>query len=103
MLYARELIELMQPYPGRRFKMRQLVGYVMRSGRDDPKAKAAARQAVLRALDSLAYTGHVEITGAAARGGGAEYAWHDQSATCAPQKHDSKRDNCARVNTLAMT
>lgn len=61
MLYAHELIELMGAFPGRDFRMGDLVTYV-RNGRElDPKQTMALRKGVERALDALESSGSVIV------------------------------------------
>lgn len=76
MLYARELIELMAPYPGRDWRMVELVRYVS-NGKDlDVRGKRAVRKGVIRALGVLATTGCVLVRPpSVARGGYAVYRW----------------------------
>lgn len=73
MKYAREVIELMSAYPGRTFRMAEIVRYV------NPKAatgeKHSLRRAILRVLDLLADTGAILKHPPAASGGFAEYQW----------------------------
>lgn len=73
MKYASEVIDLLGPYPGRQFRMAEIVRYV------DPRAQGAQRQrirnGVLRVLQSLEEHGQIECQPAATRGGFATYAW----------------------------
>ena len=75
MKYAREVIELMGAYPGRQFKMAELVNYV--SGRHPSKReKNAVRQATLRVLRTLQDSGTVLAhKPESARGGSVLYEW----------------------------
>lgn len=76
MLHAEKIIELLEPYPGRAFRMSEIVRYVS-SGRSlDLKGRRAMRKAVLRVLAALADSQHVEIRPPrAVLGGPAFYAW----------------------------
>lgn len=93
MKYAHEVIELLAPYPGRQFRMAEIVRYVA------PQAAGADRQrvrnGVLRVLESLEEHGSVEITPAASRGGFATYAWqkvpHELSPKCHQKCHNTGR------------
>lgn len=73
MKYAREVIELMSAYPGRDFRMAEIVRYV------NPKAatseKHNLRRAILRVLDLLEDTGAILKQPPVASGGFAEYQW----------------------------
>lgn len=76
MLYARELIDFMGAYPGRDFKMAELVGHVAAGRALDLRQKRAVRKATLRAVEALASTGCVLVRPPrAARGGFAHYRW----------------------------
>lgn len=59
MKYAKEVIELMEPYPGRDWKMAELVNYVAGGRITHVRERNAARQAVLRVIDSLSASGQV--------------------------------------------
>lgn len=73
MKYAHEVIDLLAPYPGRQFRMAEIVRYV------DPKAQGVDRQrirnGVLRVLESLVDNGSVAVEPAVHRGGYATYSW----------------------------
>lgn len=89
MKYAHEVMDLMAPYPGRKFRMAEIVRYV------DPHANGAARQrvhkGVLRVLKSLHEHGQVEIEPAAGLGGFASYAWKVRHQSL--EKCDRNYDN----------
>lgn len=76
MLYARELIEFMGAFPGRDFKMVELVGYIANGRKMDVREKRAVRKAALRAIDALSSSGCVLVRPPrATRGGYAHYRW----------------------------
>ncbi len=82
MLYAREVIGLLQPFPGREFRMKQILRDVeMGHPPPDEKGRASMRRAVLRVLEQLQATGHVSVIAAQGRGGAAIYMWSAKSAT----------------------
>jgi hypothetical protein len=91
--YAKEVMDLMAPYPGRHFRMSDLVRYVA------PRATGPDRQrirnGILRVLESLVDSGHVVIAPAARRGGFATYAWlkvpHEVLQKCHEKCHNSGR------------
>jgi len=91
--YAHEVIDLLAPYPGRQFRMADIVRYVA------PNAQGADRQrvrnGVLRVLESLADNGSVAVEPAAYRGGFATYAWqkvpHELSHKCHEKCHNIGR------------
>ncbi len=93
MKYAHEVMDLLAPYPGRQFRMAEIVRYVA------PRATGADRQrvrnGVLRVLESLCEHGSVEIEPAACRGGFATYAWrkvpHGLSQNCHEKCHNFAR------------
>ncbi|WP_341666907.1 hypothetical protein [Alcaligenes sp. SDU_A2] len=73
MKYASEILGLMRPYPGRAFRMGQLVREAT-SGRSlTPAQTEAARKGVRRVLDYLIEGGHVERIGEGTRS--TSYAW----------------------------
>lgn len=76
MLYARELIEFMGAFPGRDFKMADLVGYIANGRQLELREKRAVRKAAHRAVDALASTGCILVRPPrASRGGFAHYRW----------------------------
>lgn len=62
MLYVSEIVELMAAFPGRGFRIGDVINYV-RNGRElTDKQTRAMREGVARALQALAETGSVAIT-----------------------------------------
>lgn len=94
MKYAKEVMDLMGPYPGRHFRMGELVRYVAPQTIGGPD-RQRVRNGVLRVLESLAESGHVEIVPAIRRGGFATYAWrkvpHEVVQKCHLECHNSGR------------
>ena len=88
MRYAREVINLMAAYPGRQFRMAQLVNSIAGS-RAEHKERKAVKMGVYRVLQQLQEAGSIEITSPDGRGASALYAWRqsvsqcDKSVTCA--------------------
>lgn len=73
MKYASEILHLMRPYPGRQFRMAQLVRDAA-GGRDlSPRQAEAIRKGVRRVLDHLIETGQVERVGGETKS--AAYVW----------------------------
>ncbi len=95
MLYAREIMELLAAYPGRPFKMIQIVRHVRRGVPHTPQEWEAARKAARRALICLEEAGSVVIVPATANGGTTTYAWrkpgHELDAN-----REGNRENIAR-------
>jgi len=77
-LYASEVIALLGAYPGREFKMVEIVRYVA-NGRDmSLREKRTMRKGVLRAIAALNEMGSVLIRPPApSRGGSASYSWRE--------------------------
>jgi len=71
--YAHEILGLMRPYPGRPFRMSQLVHEASGGRTLTPRQMEAVRKGVKRVLDHLIDTGHVERVGGTTRA--AMYAW----------------------------
>lgn len=83
MKYAREVIELLAAYPGREFRMIQIVRHVSSALDLSVRQRNAVRQGVLRVLDSLQNSGQVQKIEEAANS--VLYVWrskvrHDVSA-----------------------
>lgn len=67
-------MDLMAAYPGRQFRMLELVNYI--AGRKaDEREKKQTRKGVWRVLHLLQESGHVEIDNPEGRGAAAKYAW----------------------------
>lgn len=80
MLYAREVIELMGAYPGRDFRMIEVLRYVTNGKELDTKQKTAMRKGVLRVMESLAESGCVLVRPPShQRGGFAVYRWKSET------------------------
>ena len=78
MLYVAEVVELMAAFPGRDFKMADLVGYIANGRALEIREKRAVRKAAHRAVDALASTGCILVhPPRASRGGYAHYRWKD--------------------------
>ncbi len=73
MKYAREVIELLAAYPGRRFKMRQILNHV--APRTARSQAAVVRTGVWRALVALEENGQICIARPERSGAHAEYWW----------------------------
>jgi len=76
MKYAHEVMGLMRPYPGLRFKLIEIVRYV--SGNETPTAKEweRIRKSIRRLLDELEEMGSIHRNEpAAGLGGYANYEW----------------------------
>jgi len=89
MKFAREIIELMAPYPGRDFKMREIIRYVAPQalGRE----RAAVKKSVQRAIAALVDCGSVKRWPPhAVNGASTLYQWREvvanQPAPPVPQK-----------------
>lgn len=61
MLYAREVLELMGSYPGREFRIKEIINYA-RNGRNlTPKARRSMHVAVFRVLRELEQSQTIEV------------------------------------------
>lgn len=87
MKYAAEVMALLAPYPGREFRMRQIVNYVAPKKADERERKRV-QMAIYRVLHTLADSGHVVIAERSTNGAPATYAWREleqsKTVTCAP-------------------
>lgn len=76
MKYAREVIDLMACYPGRQFRLMELVRHVSR-GRDLSVAeKTRIQRGLQRAMEAFQDTGSVVIRVPDEGSHGRTYAWH---------------------------
>ena len=95
MKYATEVIDFMKEFPGRQFRMNEIVRHV------DPAATGLVRQrtrnGVLRVLESLDEHGLIDVEKATQRGGFATYAWkvpHQLSQKCHAKCHNTAGPLC---------
>lgn len=79
MKYAKEVIDLLAAYPGRRFKMRQILNHV--APRADQRQLAIVRTGVWRALMALEESGQVSVIRPEVNGSHAEYCWQTITST----------------------
>lgn len=80
LLYAREVIELMGSYPGRDFRMVEIVRYVTNGRTLDLKGRRSLRRGVLRVVLALSESGSVLIDPPQhTRGGFAHYRWKSET------------------------
>lgn len=87
MKFAGEIMALLAPYPGREFRMRQIVNYVAPKKVDERERKRV-QMAVYRVLQALAESGQVIIKERSTNGAPATYSWRvlepAKTVTCAP-------------------
>lgn len=76
MKHASQVIELLGAYPGRKFRMRQIVQYVAGGTPLDPKRRHAMRVAIREVLSELSKSGSVVSTSSGKTS--AWYAWRDE-------------------------
>jgi len=85
--YAAEVMALLAPYPGREFRMRQIVNYCAPKKADE-KERKRVQMAVYRVLQMLAESGHVVIRERSQNGAPGSYSWRvietAKTVTCAP-------------------
>ncbi len=75
MRYAHDVMELMGPFPGRGWKMADIVRYISR-GRDlSLQERRAIRKGVARVIESLVEAGCVTVQDAEKQGSYAVYSW----------------------------
>jgi hypothetical protein len=74
MIYARETIDLMAAFPGRKFRMIHLVNYIAGT-HADARQKKQVRMGVWRVLKMLEESGHIDVEMQSGRGASAQYAW----------------------------
>lgn len=97
MKYAAEVIELMSAYPGRQFKMLELVRHATRARALGPQESDSARKAVRRVLVSLVDCGTVEVEPAAVSGGYAQYSWGKAGHHLVANREANRDNSCGAV------
>lgn len=76
MQHAKEVIELMAAFPGRDFRIKEILSYASRGRELSQRERHAMRISVSRALQALSEAGSVLVRPPrAARGGFAHYRW----------------------------
>lgn len=93
MKYASEVIELMGAYPGRLFRMVEIVRYVCPSPRS-PRERSAVREAIRIVLAALKVSGAIFIRKPRANSCYYVYIW--KSANCHGGKVPAKVPNYCR-------
>ena len=73
MKYAREVLGLMRPYPGRAFRMSQLVREVIDTSRVSSAEVETVRRGIRRVLEDLVVLGNVKRVGGNTKS--AAYVW----------------------------
>lgn len=74
MKYASQLLEIMAAYPGRPFRMMELVNYIA-GNHAEHREKQQVRKGVWRVLQLLEASGHIDIEAQEGRGAAARYVW----------------------------
>lgn len=74
MKHAKEIIELMASFPGREFRMIELVRYVCPKPKDQ-RERSAVHRSVHRAIEALVETGSVVKRTPKMNGGYGTYYW----------------------------
>ncbi len=74
MKYAQEIIELMGAYPGRAFRMREIVNSIAGKKASD-KARKQIRIGVWRVLNQLSESGQIIIQKRKENGAASRYSW----------------------------
>lgn len=86
MKYAHQVLELMECYPERSFRVGELVRYATGGRPLTDAGREAARKAVRRVLDAFIESGHVVITTPAeVSGASAEYSMSRFRDMCPPK------------------
>lgn len=75
MKYAREVIELMGAHPGRGFRSKEIINYVMKAMRLAKESRTRVRKGVGRVLEQMVEAGAVHVIEATARGEFALYSF----------------------------
>ncbi len=78
MKLADQIIELMEPFPGRPFRMQEIVNYVNPRAREKRDKEAIRKQARV-VLEQLSQTGSVNISPRERNGSQALYSWKSGS------------------------
>jgi hypothetical protein len=73
--FYNDIEELLRPYPGRWFKMAQIIRYVAHGRSIDRKERHAIKVGVLRVLDVMREIRAIEIRPSVRRGCSAFYRW----------------------------
>ena len=93
MKYAKEVIDLLAAYPGRRFKMRQILNHVHDGAAATAGKRHASRIGVYRVLQHLIASGQVEQHKAGETS--AAYCWrqliHEGGENCYRNCHNTGR------------
>lgn len=75
MKFASDVMDLMGAYPGREWRMLQIVRHIAQGRKVTLKERRAIRKGVHRVLDALTDAGTVTVRPETSKGGPAWYAW----------------------------
>jgi hypothetical protein len=89
--YGREVIELMEAYPGRRWRMIEIVRHCAGGRQPSALEWERLRKSVRRVLEQLNASGHIAILAAQGNGASAAYCWKPGHQVIADR--DANRDN----------
>lgn len=87
MKYAHEVIELMAPYPGRQFRLMELVRHASRGRHLSLAEKTRMQRGIQRAMEALSDCGSVEIEEPEEGGHGRLYSWRVTESSHRPVKN----------------
>jgi len=90
MKYAHEVIDLLGCYPGREFRMAEILRHVSRGMAQSETAQTAMRRGVLRVLDQLMDSGQVVRSGGSTKS--ALYSWHLPASQMSQSRSELRRD-----------
>ncbi len=99
MKYAHEVIDLLGCYPGREFRMADILRHVSRGMALSDSAHTAMRRGVLRVLDQLIDSGQVIRAGGSTKA--ALYSWHSSEEQMSQSRPELRRDMRHYVGPLA--
>lgn len=90
MKYAREVIDLLSPFPGREFRMAEILRHVSRGMTLSDAGQAAMRRGALRVLDQLMASGQVVRVGGTTKA--ALYSWQIPSGQMSQSRLELRQD-----------
>jgi len=85
--YAKEVMSLLAAYPGREFRMREIINSIA-GAYAEPKIRKQVHIGVWRVLQLLADSKQVIIRKGAGSGAGDKYAWHTESHNAEKALHE---------------
>ncbi|CAB3909225.1 MULTISPECIES: hypothetical protein [Achromobacter] len=97
MLYAREIIDLMAAFPGRPFRMIEIVRHIQKGRPHTEKEWERVRKSVRAALATMEETGAVSVVKPDKWGQASLYVWNKPGSQVSANRDENRENTCREV------